>query len=192
MANPIKLIIGLGNPGREYEHTRHNVGRWFIDRLLAGAGGALSKEVKFKALTARTHWHGHDFFVLFPLTFMNLSGQAVASFAHYFQISAENLLVVHDELDLPLGTVRLKKGGGPGGHKGVHDIIERLGSREFLRLRIGIGHPGRAELVTPHVLNRPTLDEKIEIDRSIDRALNVMPDVLAGHLEKAMQTLHGG
>lgn len=190
MSTPIKLIVGLGNPGSEYEKTRHNAGRWLVDQLLEQAGVSFSNQPKFHALTARIYWKEQDCYVLFPTTFMNLSGQAVVPFARYHQIPAQSILVIHDELDLPIGTIRLKKGGGPGGHKGLQSIMEQMGSRDFTRLRIGIGHPGSSDQVTSHVLNKPSLDEKIEIHRSIDRALEILPDVLSGSLSKAMQILH--
>ena len=188
---PIKLIVGLGNPGSEYEKTRHNVGRWLVDQLLEKYQASFAKASKFKALTARIKLsQSQECDVLFPTTYMNLSGQAVASFSNYYHIPAESILVVHDELDLPVGTARLKEGGGNGGHKGLQSISQSLGSQNFVRLRLGIGHPGSSDLVTGYVLNKPSLEQKIEIQRAIDRAIQVMPDILSGDLPKAMQALH--
>jgi PTH1 family peptidyl-tRNA hydrolase len=185
----IQLIVGLGNPGREYEDTRHNAGAWFVERLARSSGCALASEAKFHGMTGRTRFSGHDIKLLIPTTFMNLSGQSVAAFANFYKIPADAILVAHDELDLPPGNARLKQGGSGGGN-GVRDIIARLGSNSFHRLRLGIGHPGSADKVTGYVLNRPSGDERIAIDRAIDAALDALPLLLQGDMKRAMNQLH--
>ncbi len=146
MKDGIDLIVGLGNPGRQYEDTRHNAGAWFVERLARQHHANLSNDAKYKALTGRATINGHDVRLLIPTTFMNVSGQAVAPFANFFKIPAERILVAHDELDLPPGVAKLKQGGGHGGHNGLRDIISKLGNnKNFARLRIGIGHPGHAQ-----------------------------------------------
>ncbi len=181
----IKFIVGLKNPGAEYAKTRHNAGAWFIDAFAVEHNLQFKLEKKFHLELAEDHTYFAK-----PITYMNQSGLAVASFAHFYQIQPEEILVVHDELDLAPGVVRLKKGGGHGGHNGLRDIIACLGSSEFYRLRIGIGHPGDKDKVIGFVLQNPGLAEKIEIDQAIDRALDVMPDVLAGEMNQAMKKLH--
>lgn len=191
MPSRIDLVIGLGNPGPEYEHTRHNIGFWFVDALAQTLG------VKFK-LVSRLHGHvaevsfpKHPGRLFKPETFMNRSGHAVAAICKYYKIAPENILVVHDEIDLPPGTIRLKQGGGDGGHNGLRDIISALqGNREFLRLRIGVGHPGSADIVVNHVLQKPSRHDKEMINRVIDEAINLVPMIVEGELEKAMNQLH--
>jgi PTH1 family peptidyl-tRNA hydrolase len=185
----IQLIVGLGNPGREYEDTRHNAGAWFVEQLARSSGCALASEPKFHGLTGRTRVAGHDIRLLIPTTFMNLSGQAVAALANFYKIPADAILVAHDELDLPPGSARLKQGGSGGGN-GVRDIIARLGGNNFHRLRIGIGHPGSADKVTGYVLSRPGGDDRIAIDRAIDAALDVLPLLLSGEMPRAINKLH--
>ncbi len=186
----IQLIVGLGNPGSEYEPTRHNAGFWFVDALASRCGGEFRGESRFQSEVARCRVDGVDCRLQKPGTFMNRSGQAVGALMRFFRIPAGEILVVHDELDLPPGTVRLKKGGGHGGHNGLRDLISHLGSKDFHRLRIGIGHPGHRDQVVDYVLKKPTGAERQLIDDAIHDALAVMPDVVAGHIDKAMNALH--
>jgi PTH1 family peptidyl-tRNA hydrolase len=190
VADGIRVIVGLGNPGPEYAATRHNAGFWLVERLAASGGGALRFQRKFNANVAEVELAGQRVWLLAPQTFMNLSGDAVAGFSRFYKIPPEQVLVVHDELDLPPGTVRLKRGGGAGGHNGLEDIIRKLGSREFMRLRVGIGHPGSAKQVVGYVLKPPTAAEQPLIDEAIGRALDEMPDIVAGDFELAMNVLH--
>lgn len=185
----IQLIVGLGNPGREYEETRHNAGAWFVEQLARTHRVTLQNESKFCGLTGRLQVAGQDLKLLIPTTFMNLSGQSVAAFANFYKISADAILVAHDELDLPPGSARFKQGGSGGGN-GVRDIIARLGNNSFHRLRIGIGHPGSADKVTGYVLNKPTSDERISIDRALDAATAVLPLAISGQWTRAMTQLH--
>jgi PTH1 family peptidyl-tRNA hydrolase len=185
----IQLIVGLGNPGREYEDTRHNAGAWFVEQLAREQRCPLQNETKFHGLTGRLQLDGHDVRLLIPTTFMNLSGQSVAALATFYKIPTEAILVAHDELDLPPGQVRVKQGGSGGGN-GVRDIIAKLGQNSFHRLRIGIGHPGSADKVTGYVLNRPSADDRISIDAAISAALKILPLAMAGQWSKAMNQLH--
>jgi peptidyl-tRNA hydrolase, PTH1 family len=186
----IKLIVGLGNPGREYEATRHNAGFWWVDEFARANQIVLKTESKFHGQAARTVLHGHEVYLLKPQTFMNVSGRAVGALAQFYKIEPAQVLVVHDELDLPPGSAKLKMGGGHGGHNGLKDIIAHLGSRDFWRLRIGIGHPGdRAEVVN-FVLNAPRKEEMLLIEQAMQRAQEVAPLIAEGKLEAAMQTLH--
>ena len=186
----IKLIVGLGNPGREYEATRHNAGFWWVEEFASKHQLAFKTESKFHGSTARSVLHGHEIHLLMPQTFMNVSGRAVGALAQFYKIEPAQILVVHDELDLPPGSAKLKLGGGHGGHNGLKDIIAHLGTREFWRLRIGIGHPGdRAEVVN-FVLNAPRKEEQDLIDSALQRSLDVAPLVIEGKLEAAMQSLH--
>lgn len=186
----IRLIVGLGNPGREYEATRHNAGFWWVDSLAASKGTTLSSEKKFHGLAARLTFSGNEVWLLEPQTFMNRSGQGVAALAHFYKIAPEEILVVHDELDLPPGTVRLKQGGGHGGHNGLKDIVAHLGTPNFWRLRLGIGHPGNREEVVNYVLNPPRREEQEEIEAAMDKGLAVLPQLLAGDFAAAMLKLH--
>lgn len=186
----VSLIVGLGNPGSEYEKTRHNAGFWFLDELARQQNLSFKAEKKFHGEVARYKYAGEDVWLLKPLTFMNLSGQAVQALAHFYKINLDEILVVHDELDLSVDTARLKKGGGHGGHNGLRDIASKMGGNNFLRLRIGIGHPGDKNQVTNHVLKKASTDDQISIERNIERALNVLPLVLEGEVQKAMNELH--
>ena len=183
---PPRLIVGLGNPGSEYEDHRHNVGFWFVERLAGQLHTPLTPQGKFYGRTARVG----ELWLLQPLTFMNLSGQAVAALARFYRIAAEETLVVHDELDLPPGTIRLKQGGGNGGHNGLKDIQARLATPDFWRLRLGIGHPGERDAVVGHVLRAPRRDERELIDSAIDRCLLAWPELAAGNYAVAQQRLH--
>lgn len=186
----IQLIVGLGNPGREYEDTRHNAGAWLVEALARSLGCALAPEPKFHGLTGRARLAGQDLKLLIPTTFMNRSGQAVAALATFYKIAPETILVAHDELDLPPGQARFKLGGSGGGN-GVRDIIEKLGNQSaFHRLRIGIGHPGSADKVVGYVLNKPLRDERIAIDVAIDAALKALPLAVTGQWPAAMNQLH--
>jgi peptidyl-tRNA hydrolase, PTH1 family len=190
MNTPIQLIVGLGNPGAEYEHTRHNAGVWLVEKLLQDFQTSLKQEKKFHGLAGKIKLSGHDCHLLIPTTYVNLSGQAVLAIANFYKILPQSILVVHDDLDLPIGTVKLKQGGGHGGHNGLRDIIARLGSSDFIRLRIGINHPGKQEQVVNHVLSRAKKHEQEKIDLAIDNAIQILPDVISGDLPKAMQELH--
>jgi PTH1 family peptidyl-tRNA hydrolase len=185
----IVLIAGLGNPGPEYDRTRHNAGFWFVDALAQRHGGNFRQENKFAGQVCRVEIGGREVWLLKPQTFMNRSGQSVKLLATFYKLGAENLLVAHDEIDLPPGAVKLKRGGGHGGHNGLRDIFAHLG-QNFLRLRIGVGHPGHKDQVVGYVLNRPTAGEQGAIDEAIERALDVMPEAIGGSLEKAMHRLH--
>lgn len=192
-----QLVVGLGNPGPKHEAFRHNAGFWFADRLAARLGGEFRPSGRFPlelcecgpppdgggGAAGRVR-------IVKPTTFMNLSGQAVGPFAGYFRIAPEAILVVHDELDLPPGAVRLKEGGGHGGHNGLRDVAAHLGSPAFVRLRLGIGHPGRADDVIDYVLHRPRPEERRLIDDAMERALGVSGAILAGDLQRAMKVLH--
>ncbi len=179
------LIVGLGNPGAQYARTRHNVGFWLIDRL----GASLRADSKYHAEIGTTTIDGERVVLMKPLTFMNRSGQAVGAYARFFRIPPAQILVVHDELDLAPGTVRLKQGGGHGGHNGLRDISAQLGA-DYRRLRIGIGHPGSADLVTDYVLGSPAPDDRIAIEQSIDRAIERLGDIVKGRFEHAMNELN--
>jgi peptidyl-tRNA hydrolase, PTH1 family len=187
---PIRLIAGLGNPGREHSGTRHNAGFWFVDRLAVAQGAHFSSQHRFHGDTARFTAGSADCWLLKPRTYMNESGRSVQALAAYYQIETPSILVVHDEIDLPSGVARRKDGGGSGGHNGIKDVSECLGSQDFLRLRLGVGHPGRRDVVVDHVLNRPDAQELELIEDAIGRALTVLPMVLEGRLEAAMNALH--
>jgi PTH1 family peptidyl-tRNA hydrolase len=187
----IKLIVGLGNPGREYEQTRHNAGALFVEELARQQGSPLAADSKYFGLTARVTLDGHDIRLLVPTTFMNRSGQAVAALANFFKIQPDEILVAHDELDIDPGTARFKQGGGHGGHNGLRDIITKLGNnKNFHRLRIGIGHPGSADKVTGYVLNKAPQKEYQQMEDIIDEAVRALPDALQGNWAKAMNYLH--
>ena len=185
----IKLIAGLGNPGSRYEDTRHNVGFWFVDRFAARHGASLRPEGKFQGDAGVVQIGGRQIRLLKPTTFMNLSGQAVGAMASYYKIDPEEILVVHDEIDLPPGKLRVKAGGGHGGHNGLRDIVSHIG-RDFLRLRVGVGHPGSAAQVVDYVLHRPSADENREIDDALGDALDALPMLWQDSMEKLMQRLH--
>lgn len=190
MSARVELIVGLGNPGKEYANTRHNAGFWFVDALAQQYKVGFSKEKKFHGDVARCQFQGRDLWLLKPMTYMNLSGQALLAMTQFYKIPLESVLVVHDDLDLPTGVGRLKAGGGHGGHNGLRDIIERFSSNTFARLRIGIGHPGDKASVTDHVLNKISGEDEQAIKHVINAALTVMPLVIDGELQKAMNQLH--
>ena len=186
----IKLIVGLGNIGTEYEHTRHNAGFWFADELAAQWKTAFRPEKKFHGEAARAARPEGDTWLLKPTTYMNLSGDAVAALARFYKIRPDEILVVHDELDIPCGQIRFKLGGGNGGHNGLKDIQAKLGTADFYRLRLGIGHPGDRNLVVGYVLNKPSAAERELIDQSIAKSLKAMPDIMAERQEEAVRFLH--
>ena len=189
LSPPIELIVGLGNPGGSYEQTRHNAGFWCVDALAQRNSGAFRVEAKFQAQACKISLAARECWLLKPATFMNRSGIAVAALAGFYKIPVENILVMHDELDLPPGVARLKQGGGHGGHNGLRDIIAQLGAN-FMRLRIGIGHPGDRDAVVDYVLQRPSLADRQQIEAAMDAALLVMPDVVNGEIQRAMHSLH--
>ena len=190
MATPIRLVAGLGNPGREYARTRHNAGFWFADALAGKLAAAFAPESKFSADVAKAG----GVRIVKPATFMNLSGRAVAAVARFFAIAPEEILVVHDELDLKCGDAKMKFGGGHAGHNGLRDIQAHLGAADFWRLRIGIGHPRDSELtqqeVADYVLCPPRAEDFDLIDGAIERALGAWPAIAAGDMERAMMALH--
>jgi len=186
----IRLVVGLGNPGLEYEDTRHNAGFWFVDRLAADAGVAMRAESKFQGMVGRLRVGEQDCWLLKPMTYMNLSGRSVLALAHFYKILPDQILAAHDELDLPAGSVKLKRAGGHAGHNGLRDMIAHLGVPDFWRLRIGIGHPGDRNQVKDFVLHRPSREEQEAIDGAIDRSLVVWPRLLKGEAEAAMMALH--
>jgi peptidyl-tRNA hydrolase, PTH1 family len=188
----IRLLVGLGNPGKEYERTRHNAGFWLVERFASSSAVALRKDPKFQALVGRME-SGQPpggAWLLLPQGFMNASGRAVQMLAGFFKIKPEEILVVHDELDFAPGIARLKQGGGIGGHNGLRDISQRIASHDYWRLRLGIGHPGNKDEVASYVLQKPPADDRTAIEGAIDRALAVLPQCLAGDVQGAMQKLH--
>ena len=182
----IKMIVGLGNIGAEYEHTRHNAGFWFVDELAWQMKTVFKNEKKFFGDVARVD----DLWLLKPDTYMNLSGKSVSALAQFYKIQPEEILVVHDELDIPCGQIRFKLGGGNGGHNGLKDIQAKLGTPNFYRLRLGIGHPGDRNLVVGFVLNKPPAAERQLIDDAIAKSLRAIPDILAGKKDEAVRFLH--
>lgn len=187
-ATPPRLIVGLGNPGAEYSETRHNAGFWFCERLADALGTRFGHESRFHGLVAKSPTSGA--LLLMPQTFMNRSGQAVGALARFYRISPAEILVVHDELDIPPGQLRLKFGGGLGGHNGLKDITAHCGTQDFWRLRIGIGHPGNRNEVINFVLKRPGREEHELIDGAIARALAAWPLVSGGNLNAAATQLN--
>jgi PTH1 family peptidyl-tRNA hydrolase len=187
----ISLIVGLGNPGKEHEGDRHNAGADFVLALARTHNVALKTDKKYFGFTGKFSFDDRDVHLLIPTTYMNLSGKSVAALATFYKITPEQILVCHDELDFPPGEIRLKKGGGHGGHNGLRDTIAALGNQNnFLRLRIGIGHPGDANLVADYVLKSPPKSERKQIEQGIEKALAVTDLVLSGQIEKAMHQLH--
>jgi peptidyl-tRNA hydrolase, PTH1 family len=186
---PVQLVVGLGNPGREYEATRHNAGFWWVENLADAQRVRLRAQAKFFGRVGRVTDDGHDCWLLLPDTYMNASGRAVQALAAFYRIAPDDILVVHDELDLPPGTVRLKKGGGVAGHNGLKDIAAKLGP-DFWRLRIGIGHPGDRDEVIDYVLHPPRQEEAELISNAVEHSLEVWPLIQTGEMEKAMHRLH--
>jgi len=186
----IRCIVGLGNPGPKYQPTRHNAGYWLVDELARRHRLRFRSETRFQGEIARLTLEGQGCWLLKPTTFMNHSGRSVAALANYYRIPPQQILLAHDDLDLPPGTVRLKKGGGHGGHNGLRDTIAALGSREFYRLRIGIDHPGHRDQVVDFVLSRPSQEEEQKIRNAIDRAADQLPLLLLGEYDRIMNSLH--
>lgn len=187
---PIKLIVGLGNPGSQYEKTRHNAGVWFVAALARASDVVLRPQSAFHGLYGRLHSQSQSCHLLVPTTFMNRSGRAVSALAHYYKLLPEEILVVHDELDLMPGIVKLKAGGGAGGHNGLKDIIHGLNSPNFWRLRLGIGHPGARDQVLHYVLGVPNRVDCSQIEDAITKSQATFELLLAGQLQQAMQILH--
>lgn len=191
MKDKIQLIVGLGNPGAEYESTRHNAGAWFVEQLARQNNIQLKADKKFYAHVGKGVINGQTVWLMFPTTFMNESGQAVQALAQFYKINPENILVAHDELDIPAGSAKLKLGGGHGGQNGLRDIISRLGNnKNFYRLRIGIGHPGDKSKVTGHVLGRANKDDQNKLSAVIDEAIREIDSIVTGDWPGAMNRLH--
>jgi len=186
----IRLFVGLGNPGPDYEQTRHNAGFWWIDALARLVNAPLVMDKSYYGLTARTVHKGKNIWLLEPQTFMNLSGKSVAALANFFKISPQEILVAHDELDIAPGEAKLRLGGSHAGHNGLRDIHAQLGSDQYWRLRLGIGHPGNKADVIHWVLKKPSPDHRIAIDQTIDRALKALPMLLDGDMEQATRLIH--
>jgi PTH1 family peptidyl-tRNA hydrolase len=186
----IRLLVGLGNPGEQYKSTRHNVGFWLVDRIAAAGRESFRAETKLSGELCRIGVASTDLRLLKPMTYMNRSGQSVAAVARYYGITPEQILIAHDELDLPVGQVRLKQGGGHAGHNGLRDTIAMLGSRDFWRLRIGIAHPGDRTLVTGYVLGRPSREDAEQILAALEDAERGLDDLVRGHFQLAMNRLH--
>jgi PTH1 family peptidyl-tRNA hydrolase len=185
----IRLIVGLGNPGTKYERTRHNAGYWWVDAIAERKRAAWAKESKFAGWVAKVAESDRDITLLKPATYMNESGRSVGALLRFFRIDPADMLVVHDELDIPPGAVKLKKGGGTGGHNGLNDISDAINTKDFWRLRIGIGHPGHRDLVADYVLERARREEQELIDPALERSLDLLPK-LTGRLVDAMTWLH--
>jgi PTH1 family peptidyl-tRNA hydrolase len=189
-SSPLRLLVGLGNPGPQYADTRHNAGFWLVDALVRQQSAQFRPDAKYHGDTCRITLADRDLWLLKPMTFMNRSGQAVAALARFHRIAPTEILVIHDDLDLPTGTIRLKRGGGAGGHNGLRDLIAQLGGNDFARLRLGIGHPGDSRDVLGYVLQRTPAPERALIETAIVDALREVPQIIAGEWAKAMQTLH--
>ena len=189
MSKNIRIIAGLGNPEDKYERTLHNAGFWFVDALARKFGGSFRYEKKFDTDYCRVNLHGEEVWLVKPQSYMNNSGQPIRGLLDYYRLRVTELLVAHDEIDLPPGTVRLKEGGGHGGHNGLRDIVQHCGA-EFLRLRLGVGHPGEKHEVTNYVLKRGSSDVEAAVERNIDDAIDVMPELVDGNVPAAMKKLH--
>ncbi|MDC4735982.1 aminoacyl-tRNA hydrolase [Acinetobacter baumannii] len=185
----ISLIVGLGNPGSEYAQTRHNAGFWFVEQLADKYGIILKNDPKFHGISGRGNIEGHDVRLLLPMTYMNRSGQSVVPFSKFYQIAPEAILIAHDELDMNPGVIRLKTGGGHGGHNGLRDIVPHIGPN-FHRLRIGIGHPGSKERVSGHVLGKAPSSEQSLMDGAIDHALSKVKLLVQGQVPQAMNQIN--
>lgn len=186
----IKLFVGLGNPGPEYEATRHNAGFWWLDQVARELKTPLVMDKTYNGLVGRTTVNGQTVWLLKPQTFMNLCGKSVAALARFFKIQPQEILVAHDELDIVPGEAKLKLGGSHAGHNGLRDIHAQLGTDDYWRLRLGVGHPGVKSEVINWVLKKPSLDHRIAIDQTIDRALKALPHFLAGDMDKATMLVH--
>lgn len=186
----VELIVGLGNPGPQYEQTRHNAGFWLVDALARSKGVVLRHETKYHGEVGRAEFFGQPVWLLKPLGFMNRSGQSVAALANFYKIPPESILVVHDELDLAPGVLRLKQGGGHGGHNGLRDIGTQLGTQTYLRARVGIGHPGHSSEVSNYVLGKPPLSERELIEDALTAMQHQLGLIIKGDWQKAMNHLH--
>ena len=186
----IKLIVGLANPGSEYENTRHNAGEWFVQQLIAAANIKLRAETKYHGLYGQGKLHQLPCYFLIPTTYMNLSGQSVRALTSYLKITPAEILVAHDEVDLPVGTIKLKYDGGDGGHNGLKDIIRHLNTKQFYRLRIGVGRPRPGQDTADYVLDKPSKSDRKLIDSAIDLSTDILPLLLEGEFQKAMHVLH--
>ena len=192
MSLSLKLIVGIGNPGEQYARTRHNAGVWFVHRFAELQGATFKLEKKFHGHIATTFYAGHEIRLLVPTTYMNESGKAVGAIANFYKISPEEILVAHDELDLPTGNIRYKQGGGLAGHNGLRSITQCLaGQQSFNRLRIGVGHPGNKASVTGHVLGKVSRQDERQINECIDEALHELPLAVEGDWHRAMTALNG-
>jgi PTH1 family peptidyl-tRNA hydrolase len=185
----LKLVVGLGNPGREYETTRHNAGFWFVEELARRHGGVFRLEPRFTAEVARVRIAGEELWLVKPQDFMNHSGRVTAAVAGFYKLGVADLLVAYDELDLPVGELRLKFAGGAGGHNGMRDLIAHFGA-DFWRLRIGIGHPGARELVTPYLLGRTSAAERAPVEEAARAGADIIPLLIEQGAERVMQKLH--
>ena len=186
----IRLFVGLGNPGSEYDGTRHNAGFWYLDALSRELKTPVVMDKSYHGLVGRTTVNGQTVWLLEPQTYMNLCGKSVAGLARFFKLQPEEILVAHDELDLPPGEAKLKLGGSHAGHNGLRDIHAQLGSDRYWRLRLGVGHPGVKAEVAHWVLKKPSLDHRIAIDQTIDRAIKALPHLLTGSMDKATMQIH--
>ncbi len=186
----IRLLVGLGNPGAEYEATRHNAGFWFIDEVARALKVSLVPERSYFGLAARANMPNGPVWLLEPMTYMNASGKSVAALARFFKIAPDEILVAHDELDLPPGQVKMKLGGSHAGHNGLKDIHAQLGSADYWRLRLGIGHPGVKAEVVNYVLKKPSAEHREAIDKAIDQSMSALELMLAGEMERAMMKVH--
>ena len=189
MSNELRIIAGLGNPDEKYAKTLHNAGFWLVDELARRGGVGFAYQKKFDADCCRVGLSGRDIWLVKPQSYMNLSGGPVRAVLDYYRLAPSQMLVVHDEIDLPPGTVRLKKGGGHGGHNGVRDVIKHCGA-DFLRLRIGVGHPGEKTRVRGYVLKRGSGDVEAAVEKNIEQAIDVLPLLIDGELNAAMKKLH--
>lgn len=190
MSHPIQLIVGLANPGKEYADTRHNAGAWFVEELADNINSPLRPEKKYHGLHSLVNLHHQTCHLLIPTTFMNLSGRAVRACMDYYNIPSTAILVAHDDIDLPVGTIKLKFDGGDGGHNGLKDIISHLSTKQFYRLRIGVGHPGNRNDVADYVLANPSKTDRKKIDNAMQQANEILPLLMEGEMQKAMQMLH--
>lgn len=190
MTHPIQLIVGLGNPGPQYAQTRHNAGAWMVEMLAEQQRQTLKPENKFFGLVSKVTIANSDCYLLIPTQFMNRSGQSVKAIAHFYKIEPEAILIAHDELDLAVGDIRYKQGGGDGGHNGLKDISAHLGNKNYWRLRIGIGHPGHRDQVHDYVLSKPSRSDHQSIITAIEASLMTLDEFVSGNKQKAIQALH--
>ena len=190
MSSGIKLIVGLANPGSEYANTRHNAGEWFVNTLIDAANISLRQEIKYRGLYGQMKLQQLTCHLLIPTTYMNLSGQSVRALAAYLKITPAEILIAHDDVDVPVGTIKLKFDGGDGGHNGLKDIISHLNTKQFYRLRIGVGRPRQGQDTADYVLDRPSKSDRKLIDQAISQSTEILPLLLTGEFSKAMQVLH--